>query len=141
MRICERPIYRPPPGLTGFNKELLVQLPIDTIDTIQRIAAWSPYTGIDVDDVVDAVSELEDVPCRLASLAVDYEQIVANCRIYTWNGKIARVAPETIYELGEFIQAELDSLQMYEFGKLNYYCENTFRNYLLLVRMHTRLDD
>ena len=139
IAICEphRRLARP----TGFMRELLVQLPIDAIETMEFMSRHSPYTGIDVDDVVDAVSERAGIGERLASLAVDYQEIVDNCRLRTWNGRIATISRESVYTLGEFIQSELESLDIYEFGQLNYYCENTFRNFLLLVRTRASLNN
>jgi len=130
-------IFRP----AGFMRELLVQLPIDAIDTMEFMTRHSAYTGIDVYDVVDAVSHRVDINERLASLAVDYQDIVTNCRLRTWNGRVATISRDSIYSLGESIQTELESLDIYEFGRLNYYCENTFRNYLLLVRMKACIDN
>ena len=133
--------YRRRTRPTGFTRELLVQLPMDTIETMEFMTRHSPFTGIDVDDVVEAVSIREGVSERLASLAVDYHEIVGNCRLRTWNGGVATISRDSVYSLGEFIQAELESLQIYEFGQLNYYCENTYRNFLLLVRRRASTDN
>lgn len=132
----------------GFLRDILLSVSTDSIETLSFMERNSVAVGLDVNDILDSIALVRANNEELASFAVDYHQAVLNLQnglMDHFDGFFGRmryrqfqdmegITPDAVYRLGEEIREEAESLNLYEFGELNYYCDGTFRNFLMLSR-------